>query len=269
MIFINTRNAFPLSICSGPLTIRAKRPLTDRQVEDIRNIACIELSKSVRKTAEYSSDHSLFIKSNKIKSLTKRLRVTSGIAKPFDYHLKELQNNVLIEKKSINSPSLIGHFLLKKWGIAHRAGLIFENLRDHVGAASYLKNNAQDTDKVIKNGIHLLNELIQKDIFHMDPRLENMMLDPQDISTITAIDFEHCYIGRPANKELMAGLVMGMFYRSGVEAMISESDFDGLVFRVFELNNQNNVFIDAYEASKPKFMERKACRRAFFNGRLD
>lgn len=268
MIYLIAKKKFFHSHSYKNVTIQTSQNLTVEQIEDIRTIALASPPKNVRKLASTSRDGALFIKINDIKSFTKRLRTTIGIAKPFDYYLKELENNIQLNEKPIITPKLLGYFSRTKGGIVQRAGLIFQNLQGHVGAGSFITENPKESELIIHSGLRLLRDLGAKNIFHMDPRLENMMLHPANKSKLFAIDFEHCYIGHPADKSMITGLTAGMFYKSGVEAKISESQFDELVLTEYSDLAHQSTFKEAYCLAKTRFIERNECRKAFLAGRL-
>lgn len=269
MLHLKHNKDFPYIYRSGHLRIRMRLPLSPAQAEEIKALALTPLAEKKRKTSCISHDRSYFIKLNKIKRVSKQLRVTVGIAKPFDYYLKELKNNILLDSMPVHSPGLSGYFMYTKMGLTQRAGLIFNNMEGQINAASHITSTPLETNITVGKALCLLASLHEQDIYHMDPRLENMLLNPAEPHNLCAIDFEHCYIGRPTNKTAMTGMVYGMFYRSGVEACVSEHEYDQMVSSTISQTNMDDPsFIKIYRLSKARFMERKECRKMFYRGRI-
>ena len=268
MIHRKYKHAFPHVYRFQNLTIKMIHPLTPAEIEEFKIAAYASAAEDTRKSCYVSRDRSHFIKLNKIKRLSKQLRVSLGIAKPFDYFLKELENNVALNALSIQAPRLTGYLLYSKMGLTQRGGLVFDNLEGKEGAGAYINAYPSSIAPTIALALRLLADLQAKNIFHMDPRLENMMIDPVTPERLSAIDFEHCYIGEPADKAAMTGMVYGMFYKSGVTAHISEREYDQLVMAVADQYMPHLNFQEIYSRAKSRFMEREECRNMFMLGHI-
>lgn len=268
MIHLKYKSRFPHIYRHENLLIKTCFPLDPLHLGEINTFAQTPLPGKIRKSTHISKNRTHFLKLSKIKSLSKQLRISLGMAKSFDYYLKELENNIRLADFPVPAPRLAGYFLYTRMGLTQRAGLIFENMVGQENAANYVKSNPEKKASIIEGGLRVLSSLHCCSIFHMDPRLENLMVDATAPHQLSIIDFEHCYFGEPANVMAITGMVYGMFYRSGVEAHISEAEYDTLVYSILDPSARENPdFNEAYRTAKRRFMERTECKRMFISGK--
>jgi hypothetical protein len=217
---------------------------------------------------------SLFAKVQPLDTFKAKVRVTLG--KPqrngrFDWPLEELKNTLEAQRRGVRMPPLQGFgYTRDRLGLTQEYFIITRLLDDHIDGVRWLKRNPDKVESFILDAFDLLSSLARKNITHMDFWIGNIMIPETSHKPLKAIDFENCFAGQTAHLSETLGFQLGFFYRRDIYKLITEADYDRLVYEYVGQfpGISRKKFDDVYFASKHEYVGRKQRREVFLNGTL-
>lgn len=216
----------------------------------------------------------LFAKVQPLDTFKAKVRVTLG--KPqrngrFDWPLEELKNTLEAQRRGVRMPPLQGFgYTRDRLGLTQEYFIITRLLDDHIDGVRWLKRNPDKVESFILDAFDLLSSLARKNITHMDFWIGNIMIPETSHKPLKAIDFENCFAGQTAHLSETLGFQLGFFYRRDIYKLITEADYDRLVYEYVGQfpGISRKKFDDVYFASKHEYVGRKQRREVFLNGTL-
>jgi hypothetical protein len=216
----------------------------------------------------------LFAKVQPLDTFKAKVRVTLG--KPqrngrFDWPLEELKNTLEAQRRGVQMPPLQGFgYTRDRLGLTQEYFLLTQLLDDHIDGVRWLKRNPDKVETFILDAFELLSSLARKHITHMDFWIGNIMIPETSHKPLKAIDFENCFAGQTAHRSETLGFQLGFFYRRDIYKLITEADYDRLVYEYVDqlCGISREKFDDVYFTSKHENIGRKQRREVFLNGTL-
>lgn len=204
----------------------------------LSKLRATERSNDVSRTSQALAldNETVFIKRFAAGDFKHSLRMTFGLKRRrggLDWPIAELINSCEVSARSGGIPELLGFgYRLSAFGLVDEVYLLFNLLDGYVNGIEWLdriKGNPADMESFLSNCIHLVASLHQRDIYHLDPWLENIMVHPDRPGELIPIDVENCFIGKPDAPFVVAGFQFGYMFQRGPMRLFSEERFDEMV----------------------------------------
>src|SRR5690606_228496 len=124
----------------------------------------------------------LFVKTVELDSFPNRLRATLGLRRRDGAHIwpvAELLNTVDAFHRGAPVPRVLG-FGYRRRGVSlvRELFLVSEMLDGHVNGQDWLRGGEADVEAFVRSCFGLFHELHERQVFHLDLWLANIMLDP-------------------------------------------------------------------------------------------
>lgn len=108
--------------------------------------------------------------------------------------------------------------------------LAYEHLDGYIHGLAWLRQQPNQATAFAQAALDLLTMLNRKSLYHLDLWAGNIMLRPDDLSMLKAIDLENCHIGDTAFLGETLGYQCAFLYQYAMNDFIAEADYDALVF---------------------------------------
>lgn len=215
-----------------------------------------------------------FVKTEKIDSFPSRLRATFGLHRSeggYTWLVEELRNSVEAWHRGAPVPR-VAAFGYQRRGrrLVREFFLVSEMLDGHINAMEWIQRPGVDVEQLLLNCFALFKQLHDREIFHLDLWLANIMLDPQQPDQLRVVDLENCYIGTTAYLSEMLGFQFGFFFFRFVREHISEERYDQLVNEALQAyaDVDRERFSRVYDVVKRQPTSRKKRRLLVLHGLL-
>jgi len=213
-----------------------------------------------------------FVKTEKIDTLLSRLRATFGLQRSDGgqtWLVAELRNSVEAYRRGAPVPQVAG-FGYQRRGLrlVREFFLVSEMLDGHVNGMDWVQVPGTDIEPFLLRCFALFKQLHDREIFHLDLWLANIMLNPAQPEQLSVVDLENCHIGMPAYFAETLGFQFGFFYFRFVREYISEARYDELVSAALESYEgvDRERFDHLYGITKHQTTSRKKRRRLILQG---
>ena len=216
-----------------------------------------------------------FVKTEKIDSFPSRLRATLGLQGSGGgrtWLVEELRNSVEAFSRGAPVPSVVG-FGYQRRGrrLVREFFLVSEMLDSHINGLDWIRVPGTDIEPFLLNCFALFRDLHDREVFHLDLWVGNIMLNPAQPEQLRAVDLENCHIGGVPYLAEMLGFQFGFFYFRFVRDLISEARYDELVNTALQVYTgiDRERFARVYEALKHQPISRKKRRQLILQGVLE
>lgn len=226
-----------------------------------------ERAKGVSRTSTplQLTDRRIFLKRFAAGDFKHMLRMTFGLKRRqggFDWPIAELVNSCEVLTRGGNIPDLKAFgFCFSPLGLIKEVFLIFELMDGYIDGLQWLeliKDNPDAVELFLTDCVALIANLHQREIYHLDPWLENIMLHPSQPRRLFPIDVENCFIGKPPSAFTVTGFQFGYMFQRGPMQVFQEERFDRIVKGLLQTYpGFDATSLNAYEICKRAWLGRK------------
>ncbi|MFL9814307.1 hypothetical protein D7241_13715 [Stutzerimonas sp. VN223-3] len=184
------------------------------------------------RACDNNATQKIFIKTARIESLPSRIRVSLGLRRRsgiYDWPLAELHNNVNARLRTDLIPNLIGYGFKHRLGLVDEVFLAYEHLEGHMHGLEWVRRHKEKVADLVRAALNLISNLNHQGIYHLDLWAANIMLRPDGLDGLKAIDLENCFIGTTPHHSETLGFQYGFLYQYALNEYITEEEFDALV----------------------------------------
>ncbi len=215
-----------------------------------------------------------FVKTEKIDSFPSRMRATFGMQRSDGGHtwlVEELRNSVEAFRRGAPVPQVAG-FGYQRRGrrLVREFFLVSEMLDGHVNGMEWIRRPGIDIESFLQSCFSLFKHLHDREIFHLDLWLANIMVDPANPDQLRVVDLENCHIGAAPRYAETLGFQFGFFYFRFVREYLTEARYDELVSTALQAYGDidGECFSRVYELAKHRPTCRKKRRLLISQGKL-
>lgn len=216
-----------------------------------------------------------FVKTEKIDTFPSRMRATFGLQRSeggYTWLVEELRNSIEAFRRGAPVPKVAG-FGYQRRGrrLVQEFFLVSEMLEGHVNGMEWIQRPGIDIESFLLNCFSLFKQLHDREIFHLDLWLANIMVDPtKPDHQLRVVDLENCHIGAAPRYSETLGFQFGFFFFRFVRDYISEARYDELVTAALQAYGEVDeaCFAHIYELAKRKPTCRKKRRLLISQGKL-
>ena len=221
-----------------------------------------------------TSNNHFFVKTEKLDDFRSRLRATLGLRRSDGgqmWLIEELRNSVEAFRRGAPVPKVTA-FGYQRRGrrLIREFFLVSEMLEGHVDGMEWLRTPGVDIEQLLRSCFALFKQLHDRDIFHLDLWLANMMLDPRHPAQLYAVDLENCHIGATRYFSEVLAFQFGFLFFRFLHEHITEARYDELVADALAAyrNIDEKRFSQIYEVVKRKPISRKKRKLLVLQGVL-
>lgn len=179
-----------------------------------------------------------FIKTTEITQLQEQLRMTLGLQRRvggYGWPVAEVINTSQAITRGLNTPKLCGFgYKRSRLGLIKEVFIVTDWLNEHVNGLEWLQSKKTDPKEFFEYCFQAMLEMHQKNIWHLDLWVGNVMLSPLSPNKLTVIDLENCYIGETGYTSETLGFQFGFLYYRDINKYLSEEDYDSAVSKALE-----------------------------------